>query len=155
VTSVPSPEPGPLGFPEATGERVDLAFPLRPDLRYLARMTAAAVAAKADFGIDQVEDLRLAIDELCITVAGEEGGAGRLHLSFEWEAQSLTVIATAVPDGVGPAELSTPSGSTPAAAPAPSDLSARILDALVDEHGTDSVGGAARAWMVLRRRDRS
>ena len=154
MTTVPSPQPGPRRRPGPAGERVDLAFPLGPDLRYLARMTAAAVAARVDFSIDQVEDLRLAIDELCIAVAGEEGGTGRLHLSFEWEADSIAVTAIAAPDGVTPDELSAHVGPTRLATPTPNELSARILDALVDEHGTDSVGGAPRAWMVVRRRDR-
>ena len=155
MTGAPVPEPPPGPGPEHGVERVELDVPLRPELRHLARMTAAVVASRSDFGIDQVEDLRLAIDELCITVAGEEGGRGRLHLSFEWGSGAVTVTATVVPDGVGAGPARSGARAVPLQpeAPALADLSARILDALVDEHGTDVVGGAPRAWLVMRRRE--
>jgi len=113
-------------------------------------MTAAAVASRAEFGFDQVEDLRLAIDELCITLAGEDGSSGRVHLVYEWNTDVVEVIGTLLPvDGDAP-EISDP-GRGPQAVPTLNELSERILDALVDEHGTDSVGGAPRAWIRVRR----
>ncbi|MGA2521424.1 MAG: hypothetical protein ABSG81_11480 [Acidimicrobiales bacterium] len=131
-------------------QRVELAFPPRPDLVFLARMTAAAVATRADFGFDQVEDLRLAIDELCITVAGEGGAEGQLRLLFEWADGTIRVDAALETDGAGPDGPGADGGSPPASASA-GDLSERILDALVDEHGTDSATGTRRAWIVVRR----
>ena len=133
-------------------DSVTLSFPLQPDLLYLGRMTAAAVATRAGFGFDQVEDLRLAIDELCITIAGEEESDGRLNLLFEWTSDSIKVVGTLVAAGVDLAEVSR-SAPTSAVGPTPRELSERILDALVDEHGMDNAGGAPCAWIVMRRRE--
>ena len=134
---------------EAIGarDRVELSLPARPDLLFLVRMTAAAVASRADFGYDQIEDLRLAIDELCLTVAGDAPTDGRLQLLFKWADDAVEVVGVYEPDSDAP-------GGSPDAAPAQpaSELSQRILDALVDEHGTDLVGGCPRAWLRMRRR---
>ena len=46
---------------------VELTIPVRADLVVLARLTAATVASRADFDVEEIEDLRLAVDELCIS----------------------------------------------------------------------------------------
>jgi hypothetical protein len=142
---------GGFDVPVVERDRVELSFTLRPDLVFLARMTAAAVASRAQFGIDQVEDLRLAIDELCVTLAGAGGPDARLHLLFEWEPGTIKVLGTLLPADVDAGQPGTAPAPAPVAPPTPDELSARILDALVDEHGTDSTDGASRAWIVVRR----
>jgi hypothetical protein len=127
-------------------DHVELSLPARPDLLFLVRMTAAAVASRADFGYDQIEDLRLAIDELALTVSGDEATAGRLQLLFKWTEDAVEVVAIYEPD-----EQERPRRELSVAQPA-NELSARILDALVDEHGADVVGGCPRAWLRMRRR---
>jgi hypothetical protein len=143
--ATPNSEQG--GVPAS--QRVELSLPAQPELLFLARMTAAAVASRADFGFDQVEDLRLAIDELCITLAGEDGADGRVHLVFEWTDDAVEVIGKLVPDDTAPAVAIRARTAPP---PALNELSQRILDALVDEHGRDGAGGLPRAWIRVRRR---
>ena len=136
--------PGPGALSER--DRVELSLPARPELLFLLRMTAAAVASRADFGYDQIEDLRRAIDELALTICGDEASAGRLQLLFKWTDDSIEVVGIYEPEEAN--------GARPdlgIAQPA-NELSARILDALVDEHGTDVVGGCPRAWLRVRRR---
>ena len=126
-------------------DRVELSLPARPELLFLVRMTAAAVASRADFGYDQIEDLRLAIDELALTICGDEPQEGRLQLLFKWSDDAIEVVGVYDPDAKdGRREL--------ALAQPANELSARILDALVDEHGADAVGGCPRAWLRMRRR---
>ena len=127
-------------FPFAThAQQVEVVFPARPDMAVLARMTAAAVAARAEFGVDQVEDLRLAIDELCVTLVGENGAAGRLSVLFEWTEEAVSVTGRLQDSG----------GTT--RPDAPSALSERILDALVDDRGIDTTGPDPCMWFVVRR----
>ena len=126
-------------------DRVELSLPARPELLFLVRMTAAAVASRADFGYDQIEDLRLAIDELALTICGDEPLAGRLQLLFKWSDDAIEVV------GVYEADSGESRPELAVAQPA-NELSARILDALVDEHGADAVGGCPRAWLRMRRR---
>ena len=48
------------------GDRVELTFPARGDLIVLARLVTSAVSARAGFDIEELEDLRLAVGELCL-----------------------------------------------------------------------------------------
>ena len=132
--------------------RVELSLAADAQMLFLARMTGAAVAARADFDYEKVEDLRLAIDELCIRLMGSASGHGRITLLFQWDGDGvLDVTGTLVLDD-GP--------STNGHHPPPVDsgvsyeLSERILDALVDDHGSETVGDVQRAWLRMRRQDR-
>jgi hypothetical protein len=121
---------------------VDLSIPVQADLVILARLTAATVAGRAGFGVEDIEDLRLAVEELCLSLVGG-GKEGRLHLSYECEGEAITVTCR-----YEDADLQ---GAVPR--PDADDLSLRILDALVDEHGHDSQGGQPSAWLCKRRSD--
>jgi anti-sigma regulatory factor (Ser/Thr protein kinase) len=43
---------------------VELSIPVRSNLLVLARLTAATLASRAEFGIEDIEDLRLVVEEL-------------------------------------------------------------------------------------------
>ena len=130
-------------------DRVELSLPARPELLFLVRMTAAAVASRADFGYDQIEDLRLAIDELALTICADQAGDGRLQLLFKWTEDAVEVVGIYEPD-----QAERPPRDLGVVQPV-NELSARILDALVDEHGSDLVGGCPRGWLRMRRRQGS
>ena len=46
-----------------------------PEFLRLARVTAAGLAGRLGFSFDEVEDLRLAIDELCFGLTGPIGSS--------------------------------------------------------------------------------
>jgi hypothetical protein len=113
-------------------------------------MTAGAVAARAEMAVDDIEDLRLAIDELCLSVVGEHTG-GRLELRYDWDPSGMEVTCTFRPTGATVAEeFSAEVSDGENVGQLPTDLSERILDALVDEHGRDAVDGGHRAWFKKR-----
>jgi len=129
-------------------DEVRLAVPATPEFLRLARLTASGVASRLSFTYDEVEDLRLALDELCFALIGPDGRAGLVELRYSVLDGSLEVrgvgafgTASAGPPGAGPAE------------PALSDLSREILAALVDEHRVyrDETGQPC-FWMLKRRR---
>jgi serine/threonine-protein kinase RsbW len=119
-------------------EPVELSIPVRSDLILLARLTAATVASRAGFDVEEVDDLRLAVDELCVLVA-DGGNAGRLQLSVVDTGNAVEVICTL--DGAQPqhGERTDEYGER--------ELSVRILDALVDEHGEEFDGERRRGWL--------
>ena len=52
-----------------TSERevIEISIPGSVDLVVLARFTAATIGARADFDLDEIDDLRLAVDELSVS----------------------------------------------------------------------------------------
>ena len=121
---------------------VELSIPVTADLVVLARLTASTVASRANFDVEEIADLRLAVDELCISIAHDRTD-GRLELRFIRDDDNIEVSCTYVPaSGVG---------SNGRLTPTTDGLSERILDALVDEHGHGDEAGHARVWLRKRR----
>ncbi|MGH9056480.1 MAG: hypothetical protein ACRDYY_11565 [Acidimicrobiales bacterium] len=123
----------------AKTDEVRLLVPAVPEYMRLARVTAAGLAGRLGFSYDEVEDLRLAIDELCFGLTGPTGRHGTVELRYLVEEVTLVV------EGQGHfADDLTPIGLT--------DLSKTILGALVDEHVLDSGPLGPRFRLVKRRR---
>ena len=128
------------------GDRVGLVFPARGDLVVLARLVASVISARAGFDIEELEDLRLAVGELCLlALQGSDARHGDLQLEFTVSADALDISCTLV-------------GAAPALQPITEDgdealqLSEQILAALVDEHGRHQDDNSVRAWLRKRRR---
>ncbi|HWD52035.1 MAG TPA: hypothetical protein VG412_06525 [Acidimicrobiales bacterium] len=121
-------------------DTVELTIPIRSDLLILARLTAAAMAARAEFGIEDIEDLRLVVEELCISVMGTTA-TGSLHLRFTENDGAITVGCSLSGAGDDDGHVGTE----------PDELSLRIIEALVDEYGEDTVGGRRQAWIRKHR----
>jgi serine/threonine-protein kinase RsbW len=108
--------------------RVELSLP--PDSRYtrLARLMASGVASTCGLPLEEVEDFRIAVDELCSTLI-EMGDGQPIRLAFEIRADVLVV------------EGRTLAGR----APAPDDerfaLSSQILDVVADGHELSHLDG--------------
>jgi hypothetical protein len=107
-----------------TQDEVRLVVPATPEFLRLARVTATGLASRLGFSYDDVEDLRLAIDELCFALIGSKGKEGTVTLRYAMPEGQLEIEGTA-----RFAEVQ--NGN---AAPMLSDLSKQILAALVDEY---------------------
>lgn len=125
---------------DPTAISVDLSIPVKADMVVLARLTAATVAARAGFGVEDIEDLRLAVEELCLSLVRSDDD-GRMNFTYECVSDTITVRCWFDPQ---------PGWDGPAST-AVDDLSLRILDALVDEHGRDQLHGRLSAWLRKRR----
>jgi len=139
--------------PDTTGEagddeRIELCFPALVDLVVLARFTAAAVGTRSGFDIDEIEDLRLAVDELCISFGPLEEFRN-ITFEFERSADSVT-IACEFERSENGTKTRSPSDTKTSSWERTSELSKLLLDALVDEHGQESEGERLRAWMKKR-----
>ena len=137
-----SPDPtGPAGSDRpATGSQVELALSVADDLLVLARLTVSAVASRAGFDIEEIEDLRLAVDELCLQVL-EGRRSGRLVLVMATEPGRIDISC----------RYEGTDGARPDGPDDEGDLSERILDALVDEHGPFVHDGRPGARLTKRR----
>lgn len=113
------------------GERVRLELPATPESVAVARLAASAMASRMGFSVDEVEDLRIAVSELCAALyaregpaasegpAGGGGGGGRLELEY---AAGLGALEVTGRGGEPPGRLSA--------------LSEQILSCLADAYET-------------------
>lgn len=111
-------------------------MPARPDLLRVARLTAAGLANRVGFNVDEVEDVKIALDELCFSVLGNGTGAGTLDLRFVLEPGALVI------EGAGPAE------GAQARDEDTTEFAALLLAALVDEHEISRDGEELRFRLV-------
>ena len=129
---------GTSGTTRQVGEgAVTLMVPGRPEYLRLVRLAAADAGTRAELSIDDVEDLRIAVDELTYALVGDEPSNDILTLTY-----------TAAP---GVVEIE---GSFPASGPAVevSDLSKSIIAAVVDTHEVVDDGRGRRFRFTKRSR---
>lgn len=83
-------------------EHVHLAFPAQTQNVALARTVAAAIAARADLPVDQLEDFRLAVSEVVTGAVIDAGAAAEIACAFSDDADgvglTVTYPAASVPD---------------------------------------------------------
>ncbi|MFD0484693.1 ATP-binding protein [Kineococcus sp. GCM10028916] len=118
--------------PDAATDLVELRVPADPAYLTVVRTASAGLAARLDLTLDEIEDLRIAVDEACTLLLGSAPDDEELVATFRLGEGSLEVEVR------GPArEL-----------PERSSFAWAVLEALVGEvfTGTSSTG----AWIVLR-----
>jgi serine/threonine-protein kinase RsbW len=124
----------------AVGGAIELVVPADTRLVRLARLVASGVAASAGFDVEQIEDLRVAVDEGCTALI--EGGDGSpLLLSFEVDEDGLEIVGSTNSAGVAGFE------------PDRLTLSDQILHVVVDEHELVADHGRAGFRLLKRRSD--
>ncbi len=123
---------------DVQGEELSLTMPATPQLLRVARLTAAGLAGRLGFSFDEIEDVKIAVDELCFAVVGSRGRQGSLTLLYTLDLGVLVIDGTATYDSAAP-DL------------APTELSSQILAAVVDEHELSGDGDGLRFRLVKRR----
>jgi hypothetical protein len=127
---------------------VELTLPAGSDLLVLARFAASTVASRSAFDIEEIEDLRLAVDELCLSVL-DGRRTGVLVLRFDGQPDQIEVWCLYDGSSVAPGDRERAEWELETG-----DLSGRILDALVDEHGPVVLDGRRGARLCKRRASR-
>lgn len=120
------------------GDEIHLKVPTTPDLLRLVRVVASGVASRLGFSIDAVDDVRLAVDELCWTVVSSAGPASTLAVRFVILDGAFSVEGRLQP---GP-------GDRGDGGPL-SELSERILRTLVEDYALlDPVDGQGAGFRM-------
>ena len=118
---------------------VSLTVPRLPAYLRLVRLAAADAGARADLPIEDVEDLKIAVDELTYLLIGEDadGGSAEETLTLRYAVSPGSVEIEGAGAAVGePVVLS--------------DLSRNIISAVVDEYDIGDEGGLRRFRLVKR-----
>lgn len=63
-------------------EQVTITIPASPAYIGVVRLVAAGLATRLDFTIDEIEDLKIAVDELSAYLTGSQGREGDLQIAF-------------------------------------------------------------------------
>jgi hypothetical protein len=118
-------EPGRSGTKVA--EVVRLSVPGSLEYVRIVRLTTAAVASRLGFDVEEIEDLRVAADEL-VSVVIEAGNGGEINITFS------NLGETFVLDGSAPV----------VADPELDNLTRQILGVVVDDFELSASEGVAR-----------
>ena len=78
---------------ERRAERLELRVPTSPTQLPAVRAMTGDLAMRMDFDLDAVEDLRLAVDEACATLASVAQGDSPLTVVFEAAREGLRIDA--------------------------------------------------------------
>lgn len=124
-------------------DEVRLTLPAVPEYARVARLTMAGLASRVGFSYDEVEDLRIAVGEVCSLLLTGADPEGTLGFEFGVEDRRLTLDAKLTDGDV--------SNRTAGEDDDGEGLSAQILEAVVDEVTIDEPNGAVR--LVKQRGD--
>ena len=73
---------------------IELAVPADPDYVRLIKSAAAHIAAHADFTLEAIDDLRLAVDEAFAVLIAHQPETGRVAVTFHIHDDSLQIEMT-------------------------------------------------------------
>jgi len=125
---------------KVTDGEVRLEVPASPEYLRVARMMAAGVASRLGFTLEELDDLRIAIDELCFCLVGRNGRPGTIAIRYLMQPDGLAV------EGVG--HFADRADGEPRLSP----LSVQILKAVTDECQVDGGPDGPSFRLVKRRR---
>jgi serine/threonine-protein kinase RsbW len=87
----------------AVPDAVSLRLPADGAYLSVLRTTTASLASRLDFTIDDIEDLRIAVDEACALLLPRARPDADLHCTFRLEDDTLAITVTlATVDGAEP-----------------------------------------------------
>jgi serine/threonine-protein kinase RsbW len=128
----------PIAALPVEGEVIEVRLPAAPTHLPVLRTFAADLAARLDFNLDEVADLRMAVDEACAGLVARAVTATQLSCAFQLAPDALLVIAAAqTTDGVPPAR---------------DTFGWRVLTALVDTVDTEADSDGLVTVKLYKRR---
>jgi serine/threonine-protein kinase RsbW len=86
---------------------VDVRLPADLSQMFIVRSLIATVALRQDFDLDAVEDLKLAVDEMCSTLVIRARPGQVLHCQFQSASGEVGLLASVISDVDAPVEEDT------------------------------------------------
>ena len=110
-----------------TGSDIVLSFPAHATNLRIARLTASSVATDLGFGLEDTEDLRVAVTELSSALVDDHTSDARLELRYRIDGEAVVVEG----------RRSDVSGPIPELDP----IARELLNVTTDEHRLDAQDG--------------
>lgn len=124
--------------PAKARDSVAVRLPATSAYLSVLRSVTAGLAAQLDFTLDEIEDLRIAVDEACGLLIGRRVAGGELDCDFSLSEDAMRVgVSVATVDGTEPARDS---------------FAWHVLGALVDEVHADADGDQHVSIVLHKRR---
>ena len=120
------------------GSEVRLVTPASARYLRLARLTVAGLAGDLGYPVDDIEDLRIAVDELCAAIIDRATGEAKLELVYREVDGGLVVEGSC--------------GGPNDAAPELHTVARELLNMLADDYSIGSVDGR-RTFTLAKRAD--
>ncbi len=118
---------------------ITVRLPARPEYLHVLRAAVSSVAARLNFTVDHIDDLRMAVDEACSQLLAISSPADTLTIRMLPEGESLVIItATDAAPALWP-----PAGVR-------QTLAWQVLSALADDVGFERDGNGAALRLVKR-----
>ena len=117
-------------------EHVSITIPASPQYVQVVRLVASGLASRLGFTIDDIEDLKIAVDEMAAYMTGTHGRDGTLQIRFSISGRQLEIDGTGAfqPGDKIRTDLT--------------DFSKRILHTVVDSATLQAVDGKPRFNLV-------
>jgi serine/threonine-protein kinase RsbW len=135
VAAVPAPATGTLP-PRQARDQVMVRLPAEGAYLSVLRTATAGLAARLDFTLDEIEDLRIAVDEACAMLLAQATAGSDLECNFVLDDAAMTIEVSA--------------DSTLGRPPAKDTFAWTVLSALAGSVDS-SVGPDGRVTIVLRK----
>jgi anti-sigma regulatory factor (Ser/Thr protein kinase) len=72
-------------------ETVSIRIPASPAYLSVVRLVASGLASRLQFTIDEIEDLKIAVDELSAYLTGAQGRDGMLEIDFSVDENRIAI----------------------------------------------------------------
>jgi serine/threonine-protein kinase RsbW len=115
---------------------VRLVVPAQARFLRLARLTAAGIAGDMGFGLEAIEDLRVAIDEVCAILIERAADDSQLDLTYKVSDGGLVIEGSC---------------RNPGAVPELHPVAAELLAMTADDYAVDAADGVV-SFRLLKRR---
>jgi serine/threonine-protein kinase RsbW len=110
-------------------ETISINIPASPEYLKVVRLVVAGLASRLRFTIDDIEDLKIAVDELSAYLTGAQGREGTLDIGFDMHEDRIEIRGT----GMFSAGTKVRTDLT--------DMSKMILETVVDEAVLEQTNG--------------
>lgn len=121
-------------------ERVELTVPAKGEFAKVARMTAAALASRMGMNFDDVDDVRMAVEEAFVYAVDGKRGAGDVTLTFDVGDDAMS-ISVCVGDDIDASDEEVDRRAS---------LATFILDSVCDRYEFVSEHGGER-WLRIHK----
>jgi serine/threonine-protein kinase RsbW len=110
-------------------ESISINIPASPEYLKVVRLIVAGLASRLGFTIDDIEDLKIAVDELSAYLTGAQGREGTLDIGFDLHDDKIDIR------GIGRFSAGTKVRTDL------TDMSKMILETVVDDAALEQTDG--------------